>query len=83
MKNLITLIIFSTILFSCNSPIDSSPWSGTINQNDEKTKIVEKLAKGYETGTFEIASWPAAAWECLRSINFLSESTTIKGKVRD
>jgi len=55
MKNLITLIIFSTILFSCNSPIDSSPWSGTINQNDEKTKIVVKLAKGYETGTFEIA----------------------------
>ena len=55
MKNLITLIIFSTILFSCNSPIDSSPWSGTINQNDEKTKIVEKLAKGYERGEFEIA----------------------------
>ncbi len=40
MKNLITTLILSITFFSCNNPIDLSPWSGTINQNDEKTKIV-------------------------------------------
>ena len=45
-------------LLSCNESmkIDTAPLSGTINQSDEKTKIVEKLGKAYTTGTFELAN---------------------------
>ena len=46
------------VLLSCNESIkiDTEPLSGTINQSDEKTKIVEKLGKAYTTGTFELAN---------------------------
>ena len=53
-------IILSYVLLaltSCqnNKLTDNSDWAGFSTQNDEKTKIVEKLAKGYERGEFEIA----------------------------
>tara|TARA_B100000886_G_scaffold228564_1_gene159394 strand:+ start:572 stop:1087 length:516 start_codon:yes stop_codon:yes gene_type:complete len=52
--SILTLLI---ICISCqnNQMGDKSDWAGVTTQNDEKTKIVEKLAKGYEQGKFEIA----------------------------
>ena len=48
-----------TILFyliSCqNVKIDSAPVSGTINESDEKTAIIKKLAQAYQDGNFDIA----------------------------
>lgn len=46
------------VLLSCDESIkiDTAPLSGTINQSDEKTKIIEKLGKAYTTGTFELAN---------------------------
>ena len=52
------LFLFSIALFiACDSgvKIDPSPMSGTINQGDQKTAIVEKLAAAYRAGTFEEA----------------------------
>ena len=38
-----------TLFISCqNTKLDPAPISGTINQSDEKTAIVVKLAKAYE-----------------------------------
>ena len=43
-KNLITLLV-ATFFISCqNIKVDPAPMSGTINQNDEKTDIIVKLA---------------------------------------
>ena len=55
------MLLVSFLLTSCNNDVaneakvDSSEWSGITNENDEKSKIVEKLAKGYTEGNFEIA----------------------------
>ncbi len=54
-KNLIILLV-ATLLISCqNVKVDPAPMSGTINESDEKTAIIVKLAKAYEAGTFEEA----------------------------
>ena len=54
-KNLIILLV-ATLFISCqNVKVDPAPMSGTINQSDEKTAIIVKLAKAYEAGTFEEA----------------------------
>ena len=53
MKKIIYYLAIGALL-SCNESIkiDTAPLSGTINQSDEKTKIIEKLGKAYTTGTF-------------------------------
>ena len=45
------------IIWSCqvNSKKDTSPLSGIINENDNKSKIVEKLADSYLQGNFDVA----------------------------
>ena len=45
----ILFFCLSAIYISCqnNQTIDNSDWAGFSTQNDERTKIVEKLAKGY------------------------------------
>jgi hypothetical protein len=59
MKKLVTLLVLSTLIIGCQNgevnAIDSAPFSGTINQSDEKSEAVRKLAQGYQDGTFEIA----------------------------
>ena len=59
MKKLITLLVLSTLITGCQNgevnAIDSAPFSGTINQSDEKSEAVKKLAQGYQDGNFEIA----------------------------
>ena len=53
----ILFFCLTVVYISCqnNQTIDNSDWAGFSTQNDERTKIVEKLAKGYERGEFEIA----------------------------
>ena len=57
MKNFVKYIIISLVIFSCQdaSKKDNSPLSGIINENDNKSKIVEKLADSYLQGNFNIA----------------------------
>ena len=57
MKSLITCFFISLIILSCqdNSNINTSPLSGIINGNDEKSKIIERLADSYLEGDFGIA----------------------------
>jgi len=56
MKKLIVTLLSATLFISCqNTKLDPAPISGTINQSDEKTAIVVKLAKAYEEGSFEKA----------------------------
>ena len=57
MKNLITCFFMSLIILSCqvNSKKNTSPLSGIINGNDEKSRIIEKLADSYLQGDFGIA----------------------------
>ena len=57
MKNILLMLLASFLFVSCNNSVnvDTSEWSGITNQNDEKSKIVEKLAKGYTDGDFGIA----------------------------
>ncbi len=57
MKNIFLITLITAFLFSCNSTnIDSSDWSGITSQSDERSMIVDKLAKGYTSGNFGIAS---------------------------
>ena len=49
MRILFTLIL-SIIFIGCNqqvSNVDSAEWSGTISENDDKTKIVKDIMKSY------------------------------------
>ena len=55
MKNLISFFTVLMIFISCNNSLDTAPLSGSINESDEKTAIVRKLAKAYTNGTFEEA----------------------------
>lgn len=57
MKNKVKYLIVALIIFSCQyeSNKDISPLSGIINENDNKSKIVEKLADSYLQGNFDIA----------------------------
>ena len=55
MKQIITLS-FAFLVLSCQGvKIDPLPMSGTINEGDEKTSIVKKLAQAYQDGNFDIA----------------------------
>ena len=56
MKNLLNITFLSAIIFSCGTAVDTSEWSGVTSQSDERTMIVDKLAKGYVAGNFGIAS---------------------------
>ena len=57
MKNILFIGVLSTFLLSCNSStLDTSDWSGVTSQSDERSMIVDKLAKGYLSGNFGIAS---------------------------
>ena len=57
MKNSIIYFFMTLIILSCqdNSKKNTSPLSGIINGDDEKSKIVEKLADSYLQGDFGIA----------------------------
>ena len=57
MKNLIAYLLTGLIILACqdNSKKDTSPLSGIINEKDEKSKIIEKLADSYLQGNFDIA----------------------------
>ena len=57
MKSSITCFFMSLIILSCqvNSKKNTSPLSGIINGNDEKSRIIEKLADSYLQGDFGIA----------------------------
>ena len=57
MKKLITCFFMALITWSCqvNSKKDTSPLSGIINENDNKSKIVEKLADSSFKGTLDLA----------------------------
>ena len=57
MKNLITYLLTGLIILACqdNSKKDTSLLSGIINEKDEKSKIIEKLADSYLQGNFDIA----------------------------
>ena len=57
MKNLIICLFMSLMFLSCqdNSKKNTSPLSGIINGDDEKSKIIEKLADSYLQGDFGIA----------------------------
>ena len=56
MKNILIITLLSAIFFSCGTAVDTSEWSGVTSQSDERTMIVDKLAKGYVAGNFGIAS---------------------------
>ena len=56
MKNILMITFLSAIIFSCGTAVDTSEWSGVTSQSDERTIIVDKLAKGYVAGNFGIAS---------------------------
>ena len=56
MKNILIITFLSAIIFSCGTAVDTSEWSGVTSQSDERTIIVDKLAKGYVAGNFGIAS---------------------------
>ena len=56
MKNILIITFLSAIFFSCGTAVDTSEWSGVTSQSDERTMIVDKLAKGYVAGNFGIAS---------------------------
>ena len=56
MKYFFTLLFLSTLFISCkNIEIDTAPWSGIINQSDEKSDAVRKLAQAYQDGNFDLA----------------------------
>ena len=54
MKNF-KYILFSLILLSCQDAADENPWNGVVTSDDEKTQIVESLAKTYTEGNFDAA----------------------------
>ena len=56
MKNILIITFLSAIIFSCGTAVDTSEWSGVTSQSDERTMIVDILAKGYVGGNFGIAS---------------------------
>tara|TARA_B100000161_G_scaffold235294_1_gene184601 strand:+ start:268 stop:774 length:507 start_codon:yes stop_codon:yes gene_type:complete len=56
MKNILIITFLSAIILSCGTAVDTSEWSGVTSQSDERTMIVDKLAKGYVAGNFGIAS---------------------------
>ena len=56
MKNILIITFLSSIILSCGTAVDTSEWSGVTSQSDERTMIVDKLAKGYVAGNFGIAS---------------------------
>ena len=56
MKKLIFLFGLACIVLSCDTkPLDTALLSGSMNESDQKTKIVRKLAQAYRNGTFEEA----------------------------
>ena len=57
MKSKIKYLLVALMIFSCQyeSKKDISPLSGIINENDNKSEIVEKLADSYLQGKFDIA----------------------------
>ena len=56
MKNIILFLTLSLLFTYCqNTTIDSGPLSGIINENDEKTTIIKKLAQAYQDGNFDLA----------------------------
>ena len=57
MKSLVRCFFISLVILSCqeNSKKVTSPLSGIINENDDKSKIIEKLADSYLQGNFGIA----------------------------
>lgn len=57
MKNIYKYLIIALMICSCQDEPknDISPLSGFINENDNKSKIIEKLADSYLQGDFGIA----------------------------
>ena len=57
MKKLRLYFFLSFIIMSCQDTLikDKSPLSGLINEGDEKSLIIEKLADSYLEGNFGIA----------------------------
>lgn len=44
-----------TVLSCDTKPLDTAPLSGSMNESDQKTEIVRKLAQAYRNGTFDEA----------------------------
>ena len=55
MKNF-NYILISLILVSCQDTADQNPWNGIVTSDDEKTQIVQNLAKAYTEGNFDAAN---------------------------
>jgi len=55
MKQILSLIVAFMILSCQGVKIDPAPMSGIIDESDEKTKVVKKLAQAYQDGNFDIA----------------------------
>ncbi len=57
MKSKVKYLLVALMIFSCHddSKKNISPLNGIINENDDKSKIVEKLADSYLQGDFDIA----------------------------
>ena len=55
MKNF-NYILISLILVSCQDTADQNPWNGVVTSDDEKTQIVQNLAKAYTEGNFDAAN---------------------------
>ena len=56
MNKISVLLVLTLFFISCqNNTQDTSPWSGRIDENDEKTAVVKKLAQAYQDGNFDIA----------------------------
>ena len=57
MKKLLFLfgLVACTVLSCDTKPLDTAPLSGSMNESDQKTAVVRKLAQAYRNGTFEEA----------------------------
>ena len=55
MKQILSISIAFLVLSCQGVKIDNAPMSGIINESDEKSKVVKKLAQAYQDGNFEIA----------------------------
>ena len=56
MKKIIFLFGLVITILSCDTKqLDTAPLSGSMNESDQKTAVVRKLAQAYRNGSFEDA----------------------------
>ena len=54
-KNISAIALLFICTYCQNITIDTGSLSGIINENDEKTTIIKKLAQAYQDGNFDLA----------------------------